>query len=43
MKERDYNMKWYVTDGKGNIKSFNTHIEAQTFVKDHPDWYELMG
>lgn len=36
-------MKWYVTDGKGNVKSFDTHSEAQEFVDNHPDWYELMN
>lgn len=42
-KGKYYSMKWHVTDGKENVKSFDTHSETQEFVRDHPDWYELMS
>ena len=35
-------MKWAVTNGQ-EVKFFDTHIEAQEFVKNHPEWYELMA
>jgi hypothetical protein len=35
-------MKWYVTNGK-EVKAFGTHAEAQKFLENHPDWYELMA
>lgn len=35
-------MKWYVTNGK-EVKSFNTHAEAQEFCKNNDGWYELMA
>lgn len=42
-KGKYYSMKWHVTDGKENVKSFDTHSETQEFVRAHPDWYELMS
>ena len=35
-------MLWYVTNGK-ETKGFGTHTAAQEFLKNHPDWYELMA
>lgn len=35
-------MKWYVTNGK-DYKAFRTHEEALNFLKENPDWYELMA
>lgn len=36
------NIRWAVTDGV-NVKFFDTHIEAQEWVRTHDGWYELMA
>jgi viroplasmin and RNaseH domain-containing protein len=35
-------MKWYVSNGT-EWKAFKTREEAQEFLKNNPDWYEMMA